>query len=48
VLISVYELRSVAAHIRRAPVSPPHAREAALRIASLRAGDRSVRWSAVC
>jgi hypothetical protein len=35
VLISVYELRSVAAHIRRAPVSPPHARQAALRITSV-------------
>jgi aminoglycoside phosphotransferase (APT) family kinase protein len=47
VLVDIYELRSVAAHIRRAPVSPPHAREATLRIASLRAGDRTVRWSAV-
>jgi aminoglycoside phosphotransferase (APT) family kinase protein len=44
VLISMYELRSITAHIRRAP---PFARQAALRIASLRAGDRSVRWSAV-
>ncbi|MEU8333631.1 aminoglycoside phosphotransferase family protein [Micromonospora sp. NPDC048839] len=47
VLCDIYELRSVAAHIRRAPVSPPHARQAALRIASLRRGDRGVRWSAV-
>ncbi|MFD6757234.1 MULTISPECIES: phosphotransferase family protein [Micromonospora] len=47
ILRDIYELRSVAAHIRRAPFSPPHAREAALRIASLRAGDRTVRWSAV-
>ena len=47
VLQDVYELRSVAAHIRRAPVSPPHAAEATLRIASLRAGDQSVRWHAV-
>lgn len=47
VLRDIYELRSVAAHIRRAPESPPHAAEAALRITSLRAGDRSVRWSAV-
>ncbi|MEH1016865.1 aminoglycoside phosphotransferase family protein [Micromonospora sp. CPCC 206060] len=47
ILRDIYELRSVAAHIRRAPFSSPHAREAALRIASLRAGDRAVRWSAV-
>ncbi|GAB1646865.1 phosphotransferase family protein [Krasilnikovia sp. MM14-A1259] len=47
VLYDVYELRSVAAHIRRAPESAPHAAQAALRIASLRAGDRTVRWSAV-
>lgn len=47
VLCDVYELRSVAAHIRRAPDSPAHAVEAGVRIASLRAGDRSVRWSAV-
>ncbi|WP_204037487.1 phosphotransferase family protein [Micromonospora qiuiae] len=47
ILRDIYELRSVAAHIRRAPSSPPHAREAALRIASLRAGDRTVCWSAV-
>ncbi|MGC5033876.1 phosphotransferase [Micromonospora sp. DT229] len=47
VLCDIYELRSIAAHIRRAPVSPPHAREAALRIASLRCGDWGVRWSAV-
>ena len=47
ILRDIYELRSVAAHIRRAPSSPPHAREAALRIASLRAGDRAVRWSPV-
>lgn len=47
ILRDIYELRSVAAHIRRAPSSPPHAREAALRIASLHAGDRAVRWSAV-
>ncbi|SCL13139.1 Phosphotransferase enzyme family protein [Micromonospora nigra] len=47
ILRDIYELRSVAAHIRRAPSSPPHAREAALRIASLRAGDRSIRWSPV-
>lgn len=46
ILRDIYELRSVAAHIRRAPSSPAHAREAALRIASLRAGDRAVRWSA--
>lgn len=44
VLRDVYELRSVAAHIRRAPVSPPHAVEAARRIASLRSGDRHARW----
>jgi aminoglycoside phosphotransferase len=47
VLCDIYELRSVAAHIRRAPDSPPHAVEAAVRIASLRAGDRSVRWHGV-
>lgn len=47
VLSEVFELRSVAAHIRRAPQSPPHAAEAAVRIASLRTGDRSVRWSAM-
>jgi hypothetical protein len=47
VLTGIYELRSVAAHIRRAPLSPPHAREAALRIASLRADDRTARWSVV-
>ncbi|MEU3455294.1 aminoglycoside phosphotransferase family protein [Micromonospora sp. NPDC006766] len=47
ILRDIYELRSVAAHIRRAPSSPPHAREAVLRIASLRAGDRTARWSAV-
>lgn len=47
VLRDIYELRSVAAHIRRAPESPPHAAEAAVRIASLRTGDRSVRWRAV-
>lgn len=47
VLYDVYELRSVAAHIRRAPQSAPHAAEAAVRIASLWTGDRSVRWSAV-
>ena len=47
VLYDVYELRSVATHIRRAPESAPHAAQAALRIASLRAGDRTVRWSAV-
>lgn len=46
-LCEVFELRSVAAHIRRAPDSPAHAVEAGVRIASLRAGDRSVRWSAV-
>lgn len=44
VLCDIYELRSVAAHIRRAPVSVPHAVEAARRIASLRSGDRGVRW----
>lgn len=47
VLRDIYELRSVAAHIRRAPVSPPHAAEAARRIASLRRGDRDARWYAV-
>ncbi|MEU7802548.1 aminoglycoside phosphotransferase family protein [Micromonospora arborensis] len=47
ILQDIYELRSLAAHLRRAPSSPPHAREAALRIASLRACDRTVRWSAV-
>lgn len=47
VLADIYELRSVAAHIRRAPVSPPHAREAALRIVSLRNNDHTVCWSAV-
>lgn len=47
VLCDIYELRSVAAHIRRAPDSPPHAVEAAVRIASLRADDRSVRWQEV-
>ncbi|MFG3423232.1 phosphotransferase family protein [Micromonospora sp. NPDC048063] len=47
VLRDIYELRSVAAHIRRAPVSPPHAGEAARRIASLRRGDRDARWYAV-
>lgn len=47
VLCEVFELRSVAAHIRRAPQSAPHAAEAALRISSLRTGDRSIRWSAV-
>jgi hypothetical protein len=44
VLRDIYELRSVAAHIRRAGLSPPHAAEARRRIASLRSGDRRVRW----
>jgi Phosphotransferase enzyme family len=43
-LRDIYELRSVAAHIRRAGLSPPHAEEARRRIASLRSGDRRVRW----
>lgn len=47
ILLEIYELRSVAAHIRMAPISPPHAREAMLRIASLRTGDRCIRWSSV-
>jgi Ser/Thr protein kinase RdoA (MazF antagonist) len=47
VLLDVYELRSIAAHIRRAPTSVPHAREATLRIASLRNGDHCIRWSSV-
>ncbi len=47
VLRDVWELRSVAAHIRRAPDSSPHAAEARLRIASLRGGDRTARWHAV-
>jgi aminoglycoside phosphotransferase (APT) family kinase protein len=44
VLRDIYELRSVAAHIRRAPLSPPHAAEARRRIGSLRRGDRGMRW----
>jgi hypothetical protein len=47
VLRDVYELRSIAAHIRRAPTSPPHAAEALHRIASLRSGDRQARWHPV-
>ncbi|WP_368052575.1 phosphotransferase family protein [Micromonospora sp. HUAS LYJ1] len=47
VLRDMYELRSVAAHIRRAPVSPPHAVEAGRRLASLRCGDARARWFGV-
>jgi aminoglycoside phosphotransferase (APT) family kinase protein len=46
VLRDLRELYALAAHIRRAPASPPHAAEMAWRIASLRAGDRR-RWHAV-
>lgn len=43
-LRDIYELRSVAAHIRRAPLSPSHAIEASRRIDSLRRGDPMIRW----
>ena len=41
------ELHSLAAHIRRAPNSPPATAELAHRVASLRAADRSIRWHGI-
>ena len=44
VLRDLHELRSLGAYLRRAPTSPPHARELRRRLDSLRTGNRATRW----
>lgn len=47
VLRDIAELHSVASYIRLAPSKPAAARELAVRVQSLRSGDRTVRWQAI-